>query len=273
MRPSRSDSQPISGGSGRATAPPTTEARSEVLTVTLQLAPATLVLGSPGTWVTAHAEISYHDVDVNEITLAGITPVSTFADSRGELVAKFARTDVEAVASPPEAALTLEGVTLAYLGDGNNVAHSLLLAASLSGMNFRIASPRGYQVQEKILRLAQGYAAESGSEILCTEEPNLAVSEADIVYTDVWASMGQEAEAEQRRRIFAGYQVNDELLSLAKEDAILMHPLPAHHGEEVAENILYSPQSVVFDQAENRIHLQKALLLAILGGLEIPLAD
>ena len=167
----------------------------------------------------------------------------------------------------------LEGVTLAYVGDGNNVAHSLLLAASLTGVNFRIASPNGYQVHERILHLAQDYAAESGAEIFCTEEPRLAVSGADVVYTDVWASMGQEAEADRRRQIFAAYQVNGELLSLAKEDAILMHPLPAHHGEEVAENILYSLQSVVFDQAENRMHLQKALLAEILGGLEIPLAN
>ncbi len=122
------------------------------------------------------------------------------------------------------------------------------------------------------MSLAQGYALDSGAEILCTEEPRLAVSGADVVYTDVWTSMGQEAEADQRRQVFAGYQVNSELLSLAREDAILMHPLPAHHGEEVAEDILDSPQSVVFDQAENRMHLQKALLAFMLGGLEIPLA-
>ncbi|MFC2016662.1 ornithine carbamoyltransferase, partial [Chloroflexota bacterium] len=114
-------------------------------------------------------------------------------------------------------------------------------------------------------------AANSGAEVLCTEEPSLAVSGADIVYTDVWTSMGQEAEAEQRRQVFARYQVNNELLSLANEDAIFMHDLPAHHGEEVAEGILDSPQSVVFDQAENRMHLQKALLAQILGGLEMPL--
>ena len=166
----------------------------------------------------------------------------------------------------------LERLTLAYVGDGNNVAHSLLLAASLTGINFRIASPSGYRVQERILRLAQDYAIDSGAEIICTEEPRLAVSGADIVYTDVWTSMGQEAEAERRRQVFARYQVNSELLSLAKGDAILMHPMPAHHGEEVAEGSLDSPQSVVFDQAENRMHLQKALLAGMLGGLEIPLA-
>ena len=166
----------------------------------------------------------------------------------------------------------LDGLTLAFVGDGNNVAHSLLLAASLAGMNFRIASPSGYRVQDRILHLAQEYAVDSGAEIFCTEEPHLAVSGADVVYTDVWTSMGQEAEAEKRRQIFANYQVNGELLSLAKEDVILMHPLPAHHGEEVAEGILDSPAAVVFDQAENRMHVQKALLAEILGGLEIPLA-
>ncbi|MFC1954963.1 ornithine carbamoyltransferase [Chloroflexota bacterium] len=167
----------------------------------------------------------------------------------------------------------LEDITLAYIGDGNNVANSLLLAASLTGVNFRIASPDGYQIQERILNLAKDYALDSGAQILCTEDPHLAVSEADVIYTDVWASMGQEAEVEQRHKIFARYQMNRELVSLAKGDAILMHPLPAHHGEEVAEHILDSPQSVIFDQAENRMHIQKALLAEILGGLEIPLAD
>jgi ornithine carbamoyltransferase len=163
----------------------------------------------------------------------------------------------------------LEGITMAFVGDGFNQAHSLMLAAALTGMNFRIASPPGYRVQENVLNASREYAAETGSEIFCTEDPRQAVADADIVYTDVWTSMGQEDEAKQRRKVFADYQVNDGLLSLAKYDALLMHPLPAHHGEEVAENILYSPQSVVFDQAENRMHAQKALLADILGGLEI----
>jgi ornithine carbamoyltransferase len=166
----------------------------------------------------------------------------------------------------------LRGLTLAFVGDGNNVARSLMLAASLSGMNFRIASPRGYALDERVVQLAQGNAASSGGEIVCTADPKLAVEGADIVYTDVWASMGQEAEAEARRQAFAGYQVTDELLSLAGGETIFMHPLPAHHGEEVAEGVIDSPRSVVFDQAENRLHLQKALLAEILGGLEIPLA-
>jgi ornithine carbamoyltransferase len=166
----------------------------------------------------------------------------------------------------------LSGLTLAFVGDGNNVARSLMLAASLTGMNFRIASPSGYAIKDETLHLAKSNALSSGAEILCTEEPRRAVSGADVVYTDVWASMGQETEAEERRPIFASYQVDAELFSLAREDAIFMHPLPAHHGEEVAEGILDSPRSVVFDQAENRMHLQKALLAAMLGGLEIPLA-
>jgi len=165
----------------------------------------------------------------------------------------------------------LNGLTLAFVGDGNNVAHSLMLAASLMGMNFRIASPVGYTVKDRLLVMAQGFAMGSGAEVFCTDDPRDAVSGADVVYTDVWVSMGQEAEAEVRRQIFANYQVNSELLSLAREDAILMHPLPAHRGDEVAKGILDSPKSVVFDQAENRMYIQKALLARMLGGLEISL--
>jgi len=165
----------------------------------------------------------------------------------------------------------LEGLTLAYVGDGNNVANSLMLASALAGIHFRIASPAGYQIRDDLLELARSYAMESGTEILCTEDPRQAVNEADIVYTDAWTSMGQEDESEKRRRAFAGYQIDDELLAQAEEGAILMHPLPAHHGEEVARGVLDSPQSVVFDQAENRMHLQKALLSEMLGGLEMPL--
>jgi ornithine carbamoyltransferase len=168
---------------------------------------------------------------------------------------------------------TLEGLTIAYIGDGNNTAHSLMLAAALCGIDFRIASPKGYRVQDKVLKTAQQYAADNQSTVLCTEDPRQAVANADIVYTDVWISMGQEAETKQRLKAFANFQVNMELLSQAKPDAILMHPLPAHHGEEVAENLIYSPQSVVFDQAENRMHAQKALLADILGGSEILMPD
>jgi len=162
----------------------------------------------------------------------------------------------------------LRGLTLAFIGDGNNVAHSLLLAASLTGLNFCIASPPDYEVDKEILRLAKGFAQQSGSYILLTTDPTEAAKYADIVYTDVWTSMGQEKEREQRRVAFAGYQVNSELLSRAKKNVLLMHPMPAHHGEEIAQGLIDSPASTVFDQAENRLHLQKALLAEIFGNSE-----
>ncbi len=159
----------------------------------------------------------------------------------------------------------LSGLTLAFIGDGNNVAHSLLLACAMIGMGFRIASPAGYEVKEGVLSKARELATVSGAEILLTKEPEEAVKGADVVYTDVWTSMGQEAEADKRRRDFVRYQVDERLLAVAKSDAILMHPMPAHHGEEVAIGVLDSPRSVVFDQAENRLHIQKALLVHLFG--------
>jgi ornithine carbamoyltransferase len=167
----------------------------------------------------------------------------------------------------------LEGLTLAFIGDGNNVAHSLLLASALAGVNFRIASPTGYAIKEEILNLAKKYASNAGSTVVCTADPRQAVEKADVVYTDVWTSMGQETEAEKRRRDFAGFQVNGELLSLAKDDAIFMHDLPAHRGEEVTDEVIDGLQSVAFDQAENRMHVLKALLVHMLGGLTRPLLN
>jgi ornithine carbamoyltransferase len=167
----------------------------------------------------------------------------------------------------------LEGLTLAFIGDGNNVANSLLLAAALCGMNFRMASPAGYQLKENTLNLARDYATESGGSIFCTADPREAVAGADIVYTDVWTSMGQESEAEKRRQAFAGYQVNKELLALAREYAIFMHDLPAHRGGEVTDDVMDGPRSVVFEQSENKMHMLKALLVDILGGLEISMSD
>jgi ornithine carbamoyltransferase len=159
----------------------------------------------------------------------------------------------------------LAGLKLAYIGDGNNVAHSLMLACAMTGISFHIASPKGYMVQKHVLARAKTYARVNKAELVCTTVPEEAVKDADVVYTDTWTSMGQEAEEEARRRVFAGYQVNNELLKKSKTNAIVMHPLPAHHGEEVAEGLLYSPRSVVFDQAENRLHAQKALLVNLLG--------
>ena len=167
----------------------------------------------------------------------------------------------------------LENLTLAYIGDGNNVARSLMLGATLMGMNFRIASPPGYALDDATVKTATKCALESGASVLCTSDPVEAVDRADVVYTDVWTSMGQEKEADKRRKAFAGFQVNGELLSKAKEDAVFMHDLPAHRGEEVTDDVMGSLQSVVFDQAENRMHVVKALLVQMLGGLTKPLLN
>jgi ornithine carbamoyltransferase len=165
----------------------------------------------------------------------------------------------------------LKGLNLGYIGDGNNVARSLLLASSIIGINFRIAAPEGYQIDEATLKNAREYSSVSGSSIQCTGDPKEAVAGADIVYTDVWTSMGQEAETDQRRRAFAGFQVDGELFSSAKDDAIFMHDLPAHRGEEVTDDVIDGLQSVVFDQAENRMHVVKPLLIHLLGGLSRPM--
>jgi ornithine carbamoyltransferase len=164
----------------------------------------------------------------------------------------------------------LSGLTLAYIGDGNNVANSLLLSACLVGMNFRLASPSGYRVREDVLNQGKELAATSGSQVRCTDDPREAAKDADIVYTDVWTSMGQEAQGAKRRLAFSDYQVDLGLLNSAKDDALLMHPLPAHHGEEIASGLLDDPRSVVFDQAENRLHLQKALLVKLLSNPMVP---
>ncbi|MFZ5627296.1 MAG: ornithine carbamoyltransferase [Bacillota bacterium] len=158
----------------------------------------------------------------------------------------------------------LAGLKLAYVGDGNNMAHSLLIGGAKMGMKVAVASPEGYLPQAEIVAKAQAFAAESGGEILVTTDPVEAVKDADVVYTDVWASMGQEAEAEERARIFRPYQVNEELVAKARADYLFLHCLPAHRGEEVTAGVIDGPNSVVFDEAENRLHAQKALLALLL---------
>ncbi|MEE9201908.1 MAG: ornithine carbamoyltransferase [Dehalococcoidia bacterium] len=160
----------------------------------------------------------------------------------------------------------LSGLTLAFIGDANNVARSLLLAAALVGMHFHLATPPAYGMDGETVERARSTAAASGSRLLFCQDPQEAVAGADVVYTDVWVSMGQEAEAAQRRREFSAYRVDRKLLSAAAPEALLMHPLPAHPGEEVAPGLLDGPPSVVFDQAENRLHLQKAVLSRLLGN-------
>ena len=166
---------------------------------------------------------------------------------------------------------SLKGVRLAYVGDGNNVARSLTLAGAQVGMDIRIATPAGYALDEKTIELAKEYSQESGAAILTTTDPRLAVREADVVYTDTWVSMGQEEEHQKRLQAFKGFQVTKALMAEAAPEAIFMHCLPAHRGEEVAEDVIDSPASVVLDQAENRLYAQKAVLAQMLGGAEIPL--
>ncbi|WP_214817857.1 ornithine carbamoyltransferase [Exiguobacterium sp. s59] len=155
------------------------------------------------------------------------------------------------------------GKVLTYIGDGNNMAHSLMIGGALSGMHIRIASPNGYTVDQAIYENAQKLAQTTGGSIKLFDDPALAANEADIVYTDVFASMGQEEEADERLMKFAGFQVNSNLMALAKTDAIFLHCLPAHRGEEVTADVIDGPQSWVFDQAENRLHAQKALMLTL----------
>lgn len=154
----------------------------------------------------------------------------------------------------------LRKVRIAWVGDGNNVCNSLMLGCSLVGASLAIACPRGYEPPIELLELAMENAMKSGGRIEITNLPQGAVKDADVVYTDVFVSMGQETEREERLKAFAGFQVNSQLMALAKKDAIFMHCLPAHRGEEVAAEVIDGPNSVVFDQAENRLHAQKAVM-------------
>jgi len=154
----------------------------------------------------------------------------------------------------------LRGVVAAYIGDGNNVAHSFMLGAGKTGMTLRVASPAGFEPLPRYRDLAEAAARSTGARITYGSDPIAAVRGADVVYTDVWTSMGQEQEYERRRRAFQGFQVNRELLANAKPDAIVLHDLPAHRGEEITDDVIDGPQSAVFDQAENRLHAQKAVL-------------
>ncbi|MGE5435020.1 MAG: ornithine carbamoyltransferase [Candidatus Doudnabacteria bacterium] len=158
----------------------------------------------------------------------------------------------------------LDGVTVAYLGDGNNVCASLMVAAAKLGLNFRAATPDGYEPSVEAVELAREAAAQRGATIELLADSREAAAGADVLYTDVWTSMGQEQERERRLRDLAGFGIDDELVALANEDAIVLHCLPAHYGEEITEDVLYGPQSAVWDQAENRLHAQKALMALVI---------
>jgi ornithine carbamoyltransferase len=160
---------------------------------------------------------------------------------------------------------SVKGLKVAYVGDGNNVCNSWLYAAPKADMHMAVASPAGYLPKEAVVKKAKELAAESKTQIIITESPEEAVKDADVIYTDVWASMGQEAETEKRKKVFAPYQVNSALLKHAKKDCLVMHCLPAHRGEEIYAEVMDGPNSVVFDEAENRLHAQKAILAMLMA--------
>jgi ornithine carbamoyltransferase len=158
----------------------------------------------------------------------------------------------------------LAGLRMAYIGDGNNVCNSLVLLGATLGIELAVASPSGYRPGDDVIAAADHRSEASGARLLFTDDPREAAAEADVIYTDVWVSMGDEAEAEERKRAFARYQVNAELLRAAKPNAVVMHCLPAKRGLEITDEVMDGPQSIVFDQAENRLHVQKALLVSLL---------
>lgn len=159
----------------------------------------------------------------------------------------------------------LKGLKMAFIGDGNNMAHSLLIGGAKMGMHVAVASPKGYGADASIVKLSEEIAAQTGGQITITQDPIEAAKDADVIYTDVWASMGFEEEQAQREAAFADYQVNEELVKAAKPDYLFLHCLPAHRGEEVSEGVIDGANSVIFDQAENRLHAQKALMVALMG--------
>ncbi|MGH2465772.1 MAG: ornithine carbamoyltransferase [Candidatus Limnocylindrales bacterium] len=163
---------------------------------------------------------------------------------------------------------SFDGVVLAFVGDGNNVFHSLALLGATLGIEVRLAHPAGYAPNPRIVERAQALAATSGGKVVFARDPAEVVAGASVVYTDAWTSMGQEAETEERRDAFAAYQLNAALLAIAGPQAIVMHCLPAHRGEEISADVMDGPQSVIFEQSENRLHVQKALLVELIGAPE-----
>jgi ornithine carbamoyltransferase len=208
-----------------------------------------------------------------------VLAIRTFAQQELETFAKYAKipvinalTDLEHpcqiladLMTIQEKFGTLAGLTLTYVGDGNNVANSLMLGCALVGMNVRIAFPSGYAPDAEIVEKTREIANKK-TEVILTHDPEAAAKGASVLYTDVWASMGQETQANNRFPVFQPYQISEQLLSLADPEAIVLHCLPAHRGEEITEEVIEGSQSRVWDQAENRLHAQKALLASVLGA-------
>jgi ornithine carbamoyltransferase len=226
------------------------------------------------------ARESLHDIAHNVERWVDVIVLRTFAHSTVEDMAAHASIPVINALSDlehPCQALAdysvlqerfgnLKNVTLAYVGDGNNVAHSLLLTGALLGSRVRVATPQGYEPNSEIVRAAQEIAQETNARLELFTDPNRAVAGADAVYTDAWASMGQEHESGTRTPVFQPYQVNQKLMAKAAPHAVFMHCLPAHRGQEVTDEVMDSSQSVIFDQAEGRLHVQKAILMLLLWG-------
>jgi ornithine carbamoyltransferase len=221
---------------------------------------------------------SVFDVAKNLERMVDIIMIRTFAHSICTDMADFARipivnglTDLEHPCQALADYFTmweikggLKGKKLTYVGDGNNVAHSLLITGARLGVSVTVATPKGYEPKKEIVAIAEVDAKKTGATISVTNDAAAGVAGSDAVYTDVWASMGQEAEAEERKKIFMPYQVNEALMAKANGDAIFLHCLPAHRGEEVTDGVIDSEQSVVFQEAENRLHVQKALMHELL---------
>jgi ornithine carbamoyltransferase len=224
------------------------------------------------------ARESLHDVAKNLDRMVQAVMIRTFAHDIVERMAEYSRVPVinglTDYSHPCQAMADfmtllehrgrLEHVKLAFVGDGNNVANSLMFAAARFGTHIAVATPKGYEPRPEVVDWVRSHGRSNGTACTITNDPHEAVRQADAVYTDVWASMGQEAEANARRAVFRPYQVDRALFSEARPDALFMHCLPAHRGDEVTDEVIDSPSSVVFDQAENRLHAQKAILFSLL---------
>ncbi|MDD5136234.1 MAG: ornithine carbamoyltransferase [Candidatus Omnitrophica bacterium] len=203
---------------------------------------------------------TYKHDDVRELALYADIPVINGLSDRAHPCQ--ALTDIFTI---KEKLGTFSGVTLAYVGDGNNVLNSLMLAAAKVGLNMKIAAPKGYEPSKELAGIARRFAKASGTKLEFLNDPKAAVKGADVIYTDVWVSMGQEKDSKKRLKAFKCFQVNDGLMKAAKRDCLVMHCLPAHRGQEITDSVIDSKSSMVYDQAENRMHTEKAILLQLLG--------
>ena len=202
---------------------------------------------------------TYNHDDIKELALYASVPVINGLSDRAHPCQALA--DIFTI---KEKLGTFKGVTLSYVGDGNNVLNSLMCAAAKVGLNIKIATPKGYEPAKDITAIAKQFAALSGSKIEISNDPKSAAKGADVIYTDVWVSMGQEKNAAMRLKAFKNFQINDALMKLTKKGCLVMHCLPAHRGQEIIDSVIDSEDSIVYDQAENRMHLQKAILLKLL---------